>query len=183
LALGLSRYFTGTPCVHGHLAEKITRSGTCIECHRLRRRRWQDLNPDRVNECRRKNRKRPEVRRAERGQEIRWRTANPDAVRRHKRAEYEKHRDRYVADTNRRRALKCFPAWADRKAIRAIYAEARQLTIKTGVKHVVDHFYPLKSPIMCGLHVEQNLRVITAAANGSKGNRIEGALEWGVSEF
>lgn len=33
-AKGLSRYFTGNMCKHGHVAERDTRNGGCIECIR-----------------------------------------------------------------------------------------------------------------------------------------------------
>lgn len=36
LALGLSRYFTGKPCKHGHVAERSVSSRSCVECLRLR---------------------------------------------------------------------------------------------------------------------------------------------------
>jgi len=35
----------------------------------------------------------------------------------------------------------------------------------------VDHIYPLKSNYMCGLHVENNLQIISASENTKKGNR------------
>ncbi len=31
---GLPRYSTGEPCGHGHVAERYTVSGVCVECHR-----------------------------------------------------------------------------------------------------------------------------------------------------
>lgn len=33
--LGKTRYFTGRPCIHGHVAERYTSSGNCIECLRV----------------------------------------------------------------------------------------------------------------------------------------------------
>lgn len=30
--LGLTRYFTGKPCIHGHLSEKMTSTATCKKC-------------------------------------------------------------------------------------------------------------------------------------------------------
>lgn len=64
------------------------------------------------------------------------------------------------------------PAWADISAIRAIYAEAREISRRTGQPHHVDHIVPLKSDVVCGLHTQSNLRVIHAFINLSKGNRL-----------
>jgi hypothetical protein len=38
LARGLTKYITGKPCKHGHIAERRTDTGNCIECQRLRAR-------------------------------------------------------------------------------------------------------------------------------------------------
>lgn len=64
------------------------------------------------------------------------------------------------------------PSWADPKAIERLYEQAACLTRETGIVHHVDHIYPLQSKIMCGLHVETNLRVIPAEINQAKGNRL-----------
>jgi hypothetical protein len=64
------------------------------------------------------------------------------------------------------------PAWADLKTIEAIYVEAAQRTKETGVSHHVDHIYPLQSPIMCGLHAETNLQILTALENVRKHNHV-----------
>jgi hypothetical protein len=34
---GLTRYFTGKPCIHGHVAPRLVSNKTCIECDRLRK--------------------------------------------------------------------------------------------------------------------------------------------------
>ena len=31
-AKGLDRYFTGKPCIHGHVAERYVNGGDCVEC-------------------------------------------------------------------------------------------------------------------------------------------------------
>ena len=64
------------------------------------------------------------------------------------------------------------PAWRDREAIAAFYAEARRLTAETGVHHAVDHILPLRGKLVCGLHVEFNLQILTRLANSQKGNRF-----------
>jgi hypothetical protein len=63
------------------------------------------------------------------------------------------------------------PKWADQRRIRTIYEIAAFLTERTGIAHEVDHYYPIKGKTSCGLHVAENLRVITRTANRRKGNR------------
>ena len=89
------------------------------------------------------------------------------------RAYYSRNKEDFPARTAFRRARKkaATPCWADQLAIKAIYAEAIRLTKETGVKHHVDHIVPLKHELVCGLHCEANLRVITATENFSKNNR------------
>lgn len=65
------------------------------------------------------------------------------------------------------------PMWADLDAIRAVYQQARNLTQTTGTQHHVDHIIPLNGKLVCGLHVHNNLQVITATENVRKHNRYE----------
>jgi hypothetical protein len=39
LGSGLTRYFTGKPCKHGHIFTRQTSTGTCLECCSIKRRR------------------------------------------------------------------------------------------------------------------------------------------------
>lgn len=43
LATGRARYYTGEPCKHGHVAERNTMSGACVECAKANREREQDI--------------------------------------------------------------------------------------------------------------------------------------------
>lgn len=73
----------------------------------------------------------------------------------------------------RQRSLKqATPGWANLDAINDVYMQSQNLNDKTGEKHNVDHIIPVKSNMVCGLHVENNLRVITAFENQSKGNKL-----------
>jgi len=57
-------------------------------------------------------------------------------------------------------------------AIKLVYSTCTKLTKTTGIQHHVDHIYPLTSDWVCGLHVENNLQILTEAENISKGNRV-----------
>lgn len=61
------------------------------------------------------------------------------------------------------------PPWADMGAIAAIYKQAKALG-KT-----VDHIVPLNNRLVCGLHCEANLRIISAEENRKKGNKFCGS--------
>jgi hypothetical protein len=90
-------------------------------------------------------------------------------------AEYGKRKPEIIRAKQARRRATCkaqLPSWACIQKIKNVYKYAKQLEIETGVKMHVDHIYPLKSNYMCGLHVENNLQIILASENCSKGNRI-----------
>jgi hypothetical protein len=72
----------------------------------------------------------------------------------------------------RHRRLRMAP-WADAKAIRAIYAEAKRLTRETGLPHHVDHQIPLQGEFVSGLHVHNNLQILPGSENIKKRNRYE----------
>lgn len=62
------------------------------------------------------------------------------------------------------------PSWASKNAIDQLYTEARRLTVESGTKYEVDHIIPIRHPLVCGLHVETNLRILPASVNNKKSN-------------
>lgn len=65
-----------------------------------------------------------------------------------------------------KRTKQACSSWADLKVIESIYEEARR------IGKVVDHIIPLKGKNVCGLHVENNLQVMTKAENAAKSNKF-----------
>lgn len=108
-----------------------------------------------------------------------WREANPEKVAEmNKRggAKWTKANPGLVAARVRRRQaakLQRTPPWADKEKIKALYVEAARLTKETGIPHEVDHVYPLQGEFVSGLHVENNLQILTMSDNRSKGNKHE----------
>ena len=64
------------------------------------------------------------------------------------------------------------PPWADMEMIKAIYSGARIATILFGKEFQVDHIVPLKHKYVTGLHVPDNLQILTKSENSRKNNRF-----------
>lgn len=178
---GASHYFTGEPCKHGHIAPRKTK-GACIECLKVE---WQQATEKRTAYFRAYN-NREEVKEAKH----KWYQNNRDKVieaantrpaallRRYRNTWKENNRVQVRADTKarRRKHREATPVWLSRKQkseIRQIYQIAITMTQTTGEQYVVDHIVPLRSEVVCGLHVPWNLRVITQEENLAKSNKHE----------
>ena len=158
----------------------------CYACKGAMKTAWSKANPQRVAQGKAEwAKKNPErMKKAEQDYRARnkalgvggdgsWYRVNKDAALANTQKWREANRDRHREINARRRAARrsaCVP-WADRRRIAEVYAEANRLTAETGIPHEVDHIVPLVSPVVCGLHVEHNLQVLTRAANQKKGNR------------
>ena len=91
----------------------------------------------------------------------------------------ELRRARYADKARPRRAkqrakrLLRIPPWADLGAIAAVYRECAEKCRRTGREYEVDHIVPLLGENVSGLHVANNLRIITKRANRKKRNRFD----------
>ena len=85
-----------------------------------------------------------------------------------------KHHVQALADNAARRAglQRATPKWVDRKKIKNIYKECVLTTLRTGIKHEVDHIIPLCGKLVSGLHVHWNLQIIKATENRIKSNKV-----------
>lgn len=57
--------------------------------------------------------------------------------------------------------------------IAEFYEQAVRMTVKTRILHEVDHIIPLCGRHVSGLHVHQNLRVVTKEINRKKSNHYD----------
>ena len=86
---------------------------------------------------------------------------------------YHSNKSKWNGYRGKRRAQEklAYPSWANDSSIQAIYAMSKFLSKTTfGKGYHVDHIVPLQSKEVCGLHCEDNLQIIRAEHNLSKGN-------------
>lgn len=134
-------YYSEKPCKRGHLDKRSTLSGNCYTCTNLRK-----LNA-RIAD-------------------------NYESTRRQSKEYAQRFPAKRAANCSRCRArkLQATPSWANKDLIEVFYIKAKLMERLTGEKYHVDHVIPLKGKNVCGLHVENNLQVITAKANLQKFN-------------
>ena len=112
-----------------------------------------------------------------------WNINNPEKAKA-KASKYRKtHKEKVNARNTKRRAdkLNRTPSWLtedDLWIIKEFYDMAILRTKATNIKHHVDHIIPLKGKNVSGLHVPNNLQVITASENVRKNNIFKGDLTW-----
>jgi hypothetical protein len=173
---GARYYFTGIPCIKGHVALRKTK-GTCLECLKIE---WAETAAKRALLPKSASARAAGRRYYERNRELviakalqQSKQAQADRRKRYK----ERNLDKTRADTSvyRRRHREASPPWLtveDKRQIKQLYLEARRLTKQEGELCVVDHIVPLRNDLVCGLNVPWNLRVITQKENLFKSNKL-----------
>lgn len=168
---GLTRYFTGEPCKHGHVAERMVSTATCVVCLKEKTKRWRKAHPefDR-KKAKARNQKDPAAGLA---RLKRWIVENPERAAVASQNWKERNPARAAAIRGlfyAERRCAAFPEDKDRSTIiqetLPVYAECVRLTRETGKAHHVDHIVPISKG---GEHTLSNLQVLSAYENQKKG--------------
>lgn len=179
--MGVTRYFTGKPCKHGHLSERNTKSGQCYECHReLDRAAYPERSEkqkayqaayraEHRDEARETSRLWREQNRERGYAKIKeWRLANPDKIVAYRRANREL---AAVYSRNRRSRIKGNGGTHTEEDVLAILekqkfkcAECGKSVKKRTSRHV-DHIVPLARG---GSNGPTNLQILCSTCNQEK---------------
>lgn len=171
-ATGSTYYYTGKPCKYQHIAKRLTSSGECSECFKVR-----STSPARKGRMREYH-KVYQVQKAGALREYR-------KTRRPKHIMTEEQLQRKVRHNARYRAARTqsVPSWYgewDEFVMLEAIALAAERAECTGIAWHVDHMLPLKAKEVCGLHCAGNIQVLPATLNTHKCNRLlfTEPLEW-----
>ena len=142
------------------------------ELKRAMTRAWEQANPEKVKASKRAHSKKRSKHIMGRVRE--WVRKNPEKRKANVSKWDKANRDSCNARDAKRRATKlnATPKWANTFFIKEAYELANLRTKMFGFRWEVDHIVPLQSKIVCGLHVENNLRVIPLRDNRTKSNII-----------
>jgi hypothetical protein len=172
---GQKQFFTGLPCRKGHIANRRADNGFCVVCAQEKTAKWRVENHGQYLEQMRlyaaKNSARNSARAAA------WARSHPVEMRAHRR-NWKRNNPGVVKlhwDRRQLAEIAAMPIWLtswQRKAMNAIYQLAKDIALKTGIEHHVDHIVPLISKKVCGLHVPWNLQVIPGSENCHKSNKF-----------
>lgn len=154
-------YFTGKPCVRGHIAKRNTKLRVCFECINVLAAIKRAKNPERISELKKADYKKH--REAYLAQKRSYRQANKGKI--------------TALNALRKEVIKQrTPEWLtedDFWLIREVYDLAALRTKMFGFSWHVDHIVPLQGKLVSGLHVPINLQVIPGIENIKKKNKYE----------
>jgi 5-methylcytosine-specific restriction endonuclease McrA len=83
---------------------------------------------------------------------------------------YQKKNRAYYAEYRARRRFseqQATPSWSDISKLHEVYKKAKELGLE------VDHIIPLKNELVCGLHVPDNLQLLSRTENAKKCNKFD----------
>jgi hypothetical protein len=177
---GLKRYFTGTPCSSGHVADRLVSNRSCSECTKIKLAKYRINNREQLLQKKREYAKKQRVERPQHVYAIAKKSVQKNReIRNKEKAVWRKKNSGRVLAWCRKRQLgkkQRTPAWLtdyDKLRIECLYSIAAMLTRHNGEPWHVDHVIPLQGKLVSGLHVPSNLRVMRGVENISKKNKFE----------
>jgi phosphomannomutase len=174
MQLGEPHYMAEKACKRGHLALRVTATGTCMECRRMMEKERYYANPEKtkliVKSKYQKNKDKlvllARVLRATESEEKRVaRLENAKLKSRLWRANNPRHRTA-LSTAHKKVVKQRTPAWADKQKIIDFYKNCPK-----GCQ--VDHVIPLRGAIVSGFHIAENLQYLTAKENRNKSNKYD----------
>ena len=139
-------------CYRNHISTK-TKQGKCAECVRINASNWRKSNSKKHNEYQRK-----------------YRVMNLSKI---KKMLMDKEEIYFTtAYRKKKRVIDATPKWADHSEIRRMYEECVRLSEQMNVPFEVDHHIPIHGRKVCGLHVPENLKVVSNSLNKIKANKF-----------
>ncbi len=151
---------------------------TCKKCWDIKNKLWAKNNPDKrrliANKYARNNLDKARANKARYRREDslkvrKWCLENPEKKKAINKRWCQNNKWRVVRNVRDRQIqkIKATVKWANLEKIDEIYKEAEKLGL------VVDHIIPLRHKLVCGLHVEGNLQLLTRSENARKSNKFE----------
>ena len=160
-ALGLTHYFTGIPCKHGHLSRRRYKDRVCMDCDTAYQLRVARENPEKHRLKAKATYER--TREKHLAQKRIYRQTNRAKV-------------NALGKSYKIRKKNRVPKWVDKEhmwLIKEAYELAQLRTNQFGYTWHVDHIIPLQGELVSGLHVIENLQVIPGIENIKKKNKFE----------
>lgn len=158
---GLTHYFTGIPCIHGHLSRRRVKDRNCAKCEIAKIERFKLAHPEKFKAKKRATYERN--RHKHLAQKRVYRQTNRAKV-------------NALGKAYKVRKKNRIPRWVNKDClwlIKEVYELAQIRTKQFGFPWHVDHIIPLQGELVSGLHVIENLQVIPGIENIKKKNKYE----------
>ena len=174
-AAGLKFFFTGIACKNGHVSDRYSVNGHCVECEKARKQAPEYRARHRAYMSEFHAREDVRVRREafQRTDEFKaWRS---DYMSKWWRSPKGLALGRKHNGMRRARKSQAVPPWfgeLDDLVMVEASDLARVREVSTGIPWEVDHMVPMAARIASGLHCAANIQVIPNAVNRSKRNRL-----------
>lgn len=77
----------------------------------------------------------------------------------------------------RRNLIRATPSWVDRESIRRIYNNMIVISDRYHTEFVVHHVVPISHSKVCGLHIPENLKIISKNVKATFGRKFDAKSE------